>query len=315
MHEDRASGNSSSQLVLNRLRLAIIISGGVLVAEVLGGVLSNSLALLSDAGHVFTDILALSIAWFAAKQAERSPHAGMTFGYHRWGIMAAVVNALSLIGVSAAIMFEAYHRWLDPPAVNGPLMLSVAVVGLVANMFVVSQLRHDAKENLNVKGAFWHAMGDAMSSVGVIGAGIVIMLTGRYWVDPLVSALVAVIILAGAWRLLKESVNVLLEAPPKHLKADAIAQELVRVPGVKEIHDLHVWSIGPGFHALSCHVWVDDQALSQGGHILDDVREVLEEKYHITHSTLQLECLNCNGGLFCSFAQPAEEEHPHRHGL
>lgn len=283
--------------------------------EVLGGILSNSLALLSDAGHVFTDLLALSIAWFAAKQAERSPHEGMTFGYHRWGILAAVVNALSLIGVSAVILFEAYHRWLDPPEVEGPLMLSVAVGGLVANMFVVSQLRHDAKENLNVKGAFWHAAGDALSSVGVIVAGVIIMFTGSLWVDPLASAVLTIIILAGAWRLLRESVNVLLEAPPSHLRPTLIAQELVRVPGVKEIHDLHVWSVGPGFHALSCHVWVDDQALSQGSHILDDVREMLEEKYHITHSTLQLECLNCNGGLFCTFASPVEEEHPHRHGL
>lgn len=315
MHEDRASESTRSRVVLQRLRLAVIISGSILIVEVLGGVFSNSLALLSDAGHVFTDLLALSIAWFAAKQAERPPHAGMTFGYHRWGILAAVINGISLIGVSGAILFEAYHRWLDPPPVNGPLMLGVAVVGLVANMFVVGQLRHDAKENLNVKGAFWHAMGDAMSSVGVIVAGVIILLTGGYWVDPLMSALVALIILLGAWRLLRESVSVLLEAPPAHLKPNVIAQELVRVPGVKEIHDLHIWSIGPGFHALSCHVWVDDQALSQGGHILDDVREVLADKYHITHSTLQLECLNCNGGLFCTFAQPVEEEHPHRHGL
>lgn len=315
MHETGTSGAPHAKVVLRRLRLAIIISGGVLVAEALGGVLSNSLALLSDAGHVFTDFLALSIAWFAAKQAEKPPQAGMTFGYHRWGIMAAVVNGLSLVGISGVIFYEAYRRWQEPPQVNGPLMLSVAVVGLIANIVVVSQLRHEAKENLNVKGAFWHAFGDALSSVGVIVAGVIIWVTGRYFVDPLVSAVVAIIILAGAWRLLKESINVLLEATPGHLKTEVVAQELTRVPGVKEIHDLHIWSVGPGFHALSCHVWVDDQALSQGTHILDDVREVLAEKYHITHTTLQLECLDCEGGLYCSYVAPAEEEHPHRHGL
>jgi len=315
MHEERTSGNSKSKVILNKLRLSIIISGSILIAEIIGGVLSNSLALLSDAGHVFTDLLALTIAWFAARQAEKPSHAGMTFGYHRWGILAALINALSLIGVSGAIFYEAYHRWQEPPEINGLLMLIVAVVGLIANMVVVGQLQHDSKENLNVKGAFWHAAGDALSSVGVIVAGIIIMVTGRFWVDPLMSVLVAVIILVGAWRLLRESVNVLLEAPPGHLKTDVVARELARVPGVKEIHDLHIWSIGPGFHALSCHVWVDDQALSAGSHILDDMREILSEKYHITHSTLQLECLNCEGGLFCSFAQPVEEEHPHRHGL
>lgn len=315
MHEERASGASRSKVVLKKLRLAVIISASILLVEVVGGLISNSLALLSDAGHVFTDLLAISIAWFAAKQAERPSHAKMTFGYHRWGIIAALVNALSLIGVSGAIFFEAYRRWQEPPTINGPIMLSVAFVGLIANMVVVGQLRHDAKENLNVKGAFWHAIGDTLSSVGVIVAGIIIIFTGLYWVDPLVSVIVALIILAGAWRLLKESINVLLEAPPEHLKAEVIAQELAQVPGVKEIHDLHIWSIGPGFHALSCHVWVDDQALSEGSRILDKVRELLSEKYHITHSTLQLECLDCKGGLYCSFDQPTENEHTHMPSL
>lgn len=314
MHDEGTQTAPHSKLVLSRLRLAAAISGAIFLVEVVGGYLSNSLALLSDAGHVLTDFLALALAWFAAKQAERPAHAGMTFGYHRWAIMAAVVNALSLVGVSGAIFYEAYHRWQAPPPVNGPLMLSVAMVGLLANVFVVSQLHGEARENLNVRGAYWHALGDALSSVGVIIAGVVILLTGRFWVDPAVSVVVGVIIVAGAWRLLREGVGVLLEAAPAHVNTEEIARTLSQVAGVNGVHDLHVWSIGPGFHALSCHVWVDDQSLSRGGTILDNIREVLAERYHINHTTLQLECLNCPGeGIFCSLVQPAEEAHRHNH--
>lgn len=302
--------------ITRRLRLAVIISGLILVGEALGGYFANSLALLSDAGHVFTDFLALLLAWFAARQAERPATARMTYGYHRLGILTAVINALSLIAISGAIFYEAFRRWQHPEPVNSLLMLSVAFIGLLANLLVVSWLHSDARENLNVRGAFWHAWGDALSSIGVVLAGIVIYLTGSFWVDPAVSVVVGVIILLGAGRLFREGLTVLLEAPPRGVAMEEVTRAIGEVPGVKGVHDLHVWSIASGFNALSCHVCVDDLPMSEGTRIMSGIRETLERQFRIGHSTLQMECPSCGiDNLFCSGGfctlPAAHDEHSH----
>ncbi|MBI4294873.1 MAG: cation transporter [Chloroflexi bacterium] len=295
------------------LRFAVLLSASILLAEIIGGFAANSLALLSDAGHVFTDVLALSLSWFAVSQAERPATGRMTFGYHRLGILVAIVNALSLIGISGAIFYEAYRRWYEPEPVQGGLMMGVAVLGLVANLIVVSRLHRHARHNISVRSAWWHASGDALASVGVIIGGIVILLTGYQRVDTIVGAVIGVIILVAPWRLLREAISVLLEASPKHVDTQQVIDSISNVPGVKGVHDLHVWSISPGFNMLSCHVVIDDQRLSECATISEQVKQTLGKRFKIGHSTLQLECDNCeNGALYCSL-QPAHEEHHHEH--
>jgi cobalt-zinc-cadmium efflux system protein len=289
-----------------KLRFAVIISATILVAELVAGLISNSLALLSDAGHVFTDLLALSLSWFALKQAEKPATTGMTYGYHRVGILAAMVNSLSLTGISVAIFYEAARRWHHPREVDSLLMLSVATVGLLANLVVVAWLRRDARSNLNVRAAWWHAWGDSLSSVGVIVGGIVIYFTGRLVVDPLVSMVIGAIILGGAWGIVKDGVRILLEASPAHLDSKEVSQAISQTIGIKGVHDLHLWSIAPGINALSCHLLIDDVSISEGACIMEMVNKLLVERFNIGHSTLQLECDPC-GDDRCVF-------HPNEHG-
>jgi len=280
----------------NRLRFAIIISAVILVAEIVAGLFSNSLALLSDAGHVFTDLLALSLSWFAVKQAERPATTGMTYGYHRVGILVALVNALSLIAVSAAIFYEAALRWQHPRHVDSLVMLSVASVGLLANLVVVLWLRQDAQDNLNVRAAWWHAWGDSLSSIGVIVGGIIIFVTGRFIVDPLVSIIIGAIIIGGAWGIVKEGVRILLEASPARLDSKEVSSAISKTEGIRGVHDLHIWSIAPGMNALSCHLVVDDLSISESKCIMERVNKLLVQEFNITHSTLQLECGPCAEG-------------------
>ncbi len=295
-----------------RMRFAVMLSAAILLAEVVGGLLANSLALLSDAGHVFTDVLALSLSWFAVRQAERPATARMTFGYHRLGILVAVVNALSLVGISGAILYEAYRRWYAPEEVHGGLMMGVAVVGLAANLVVVSRLRGHAGENLNVRSAWWHALSDALASVGVIIGGIIILLTGYQRVDTIASVVISVIIMAGSWRLLREAVAVLLEASPKHLDTQRVMDVIKGVPGVKGVHDLHIWSVAPGFNMLSCHLLVEDKRVSECASVSETVRDMLEKQFKIGHSTIQMECDDCDSGAapYCTL-KPAHDEHHH----
>lgn len=302
MHNHESPGRVQLPEVARRLRLAMILSGLILVGELLGAYFSNSMALLSDAGHVFTDFVALLLVWFTVRLSARPPTPQMTYGYHRWSILAAVVNALSLGGISLAIFYGAYQRWQQPQEVDSPLMLAVAGLGLVANLVVVFYLRSEARENLPVKSAFWHSIGDALSSVGVMVAGVIIYLTGWLGADALVSFVIGAIILLGARKLLGEGLRVLLEAPPQGLNPHEIAATVSGVAGVKEVHDIHLWSIAPGFSVLSAHLSLDDLPLSQGTQIMGQVQHLLRQKYNIAHATLQLECPTCR--TECCFLEP-----------
>jgi cobalt-zinc-cadmium efflux system protein len=287
--------------VANKLKFGIILTGFVLVAEVVGGFLSNSLALLSDAGHVFADIVALSLSWYGVKQAQRPASGRMTFGYHRVGILIAIVNAISIFAIAVVIFYEAYRRLQLTPKVNSLLMLSVAIVGLGVNAFVAFWLRREQESNLNVRSAFWHALGDALASVGVIIGGIVILLTGWFWVDPIVSVLIGFIIGLSGWRILKEGLRVLLEATPLHVDIAEMVKVLEQVPGVKNVHDLHVWSITPELHAMSCHVLIDDLSTTQAARIREKIEDVLWQRFRIKHTTLQMECQQCSpNDVFCT---------------
>lgn len=284
----------------NRLVLAIALSSAILVAELVAGFISNSLALLSDAGHVFTDVVALSLSWFGIRQASRPPDSKMTFGYHRVGILVALFNAALIAVIAVVILYESYQRLRDPQEVRSMLMFSVAAVGLAANLVVIFWLRGQARHSLNIRSAFLHAGGDALASVGVITGGLIIYFTDRFWLDPLISVIIALIIVAAAWGIVREAINIMVEASPRHLNMDELVQTISNVPGVQNVHDLHVWSLTPQLHALSCHLQVDDSLLSQQSTLLNRLQDLLLKRYNICHTTVQLECPGCESdALYC----------------
>jgi cobalt-zinc-cadmium efflux system protein len=282
-----------------RLKITLAIVLSVMVTEILGGIYSGSLALLGDAGHMLVDALALGLSLFAMTIARRPATATKTFGYHRFEILAALANGTILFLVSAYIFYEAYQRFLEPSPVKTPLMLVIAAIGLFANLGGVMLLRKAGQRSLNVKAAFWHIMGDTISSVGVIIAGIVILLTGLYIADAIVAVVIGAIILWGAVRIVGESADILLESVPKHIEVAQVIDSIKDVPGVNEVHDIHVWTITSDIYALSAHLVIDDQMVSKSVDIVRGVRQALAQRFNISHTTLQLECESCPAGIVC----------------
>ena len=282
-----------------RLLVALSITGLMTIVELAGGLISNSLALIGDAGHMFTDTLALGLSLFALNLAKRPASQTKTYGFYRAEILAALINGTILVLVSAYIFYEAYHRFVEPPDVRGGLMLIVAAIGLVANIVGISILRPASRGNLNVKGAFLHMWSDTVSSVGVIAAGIIILLTGRTIADPIISIIIGLLILRGAGGLVWESVNILLEAVPKHLDMGQINNAIRKIKGVKNVHDVHLWAITSGMYAMSCHLLIEDQMVSNCTQIVEEVNQTLSQKFGISHSTVQLECEECENSPVC----------------
>jgi len=271
------------------LRLSFLLTLAILVIEAVGGVLGHSLALLSDAGHILTDIVALGLAWFAAAQAERPANERRTFGYHRVGILTALANGLTLVVIAVVITFEAYHRLRQPEASVPLTMFLAASVALLVNFYIARTLHAGHSENLNVRAAALHVVGDIGASAGVILGAIIIALTGATWVDPVISVAIAALIAVSAVRLILETLNILLEATPKGSSVPRMAEDMRHVKGVREVHDLHVWTIASGMRALSCHAIVDDIPASQSAMILDRLTAMLRAKYDICHTTIQFE--------------------------
>jgi cobalt-zinc-cadmium efflux system protein len=257
-----------------------------MVAEVVGGVLSNSLALLADAGHMFTDVAALALSIVAIRLAKRPPTTRRTFGYVRLEILAALVNGAALLVISGLILIEAWERLSDPVEIDGVVMLLVATLGLGVNVVGAVLLHSHAHDNLNVRGAYLHVLGDLLGSVGAIAAGIVILTVGWSPIDPIVSAVLAVLILYSAWNLVREATEVLLEAAPAHVDMAAILEDLSSIEGLDGVHDVHVWTLTSGFVALSAHGVIDDPA--HHTRILDDVRQRMRA-HGIEHVTFQIE--------------------------
>lgn len=294
-----------------KLAYGLALTGFILVLEVAGGLLSNSLALLSDAGHVFADLVALSLSLYGVRQARRSSSSRMTFGYHRVGVIIAIVNALSIFAIAGVILYKASGRFAHPLEVKSMLMLSIAVVGLAANIFVAWWLRAEQRNNLNVRSAFWHAMGDALASAGVIIGGLVMLVTGWFRADPVVSVLIGAILVVAAWRILREGLRVLLEATPSGVDVMDLIAVLQQIPAVKDVHDIHVWSISPEFHALSCHVLIDDLSTSQAAEIRERIESMVRQQFSIRHTTLQMECEKCEGNeIFCNLTLGSGDEKP-----
>lgn len=282
------------------LLIAFSITLVMMVAEIIGGLLSNSLALLSDAGHMLTDTLALALSFFAMKFAVLPATEKKTFGFYRLEILAALANGTVLVVVSLFIMFQAYQRLISPPPVQGTLMLGVAFAGLIVNIVGALFLAKFRKTNLNVRGAYLHIIGDALSSVGVIIGAVLILTLGWYLVDPILSILISLAIIVGAGALVMESVHILLESAPSHINIATVAAEIAKVNGVREAYHIHLWTITSGVYALSAHVLIDDQLVSRSRDMLDEIRSLLSEKFKILHSTIQIECEKCDMSPTCS---------------
>jgi len=290
-----------------RLRLALVLTAIVLVVEVVGGLWAQSLALLSDAGHVVTDLVVLALSTFALRQVQRPASPRRSFGYQRVGILVALLNAVLLGAVVVAIIVEALHRLQHPSAVRGGLMAAAAVLGLGISLLIARSLQ-PMERDLTVRSALMHIWGDAWASAGIIVAGLLIAITGRLAIDPLLSLGIAALIAWSAWRVLAAAIDILLESTPADLQTDAVVAAVKRVPGVRDLHDLHIWSLGTQSRAMSAHLLIDDQRVIQAQDILAEVREVLAHEFEIEHTTIQFESLVCRpGDVFC--VQP--EGHPH----
>ena len=274
-----------------RLLAVLGITSTVLVAELVGAKLTGSLALLADAGHMFTDVAGILLAVLAVTFAIRPATPERTFGYYRLEILAAVVNAVLLFGVALFILWEAWQRWSSPPEVEGGLMLAFAMVGLIANAVGLVVLRDGARESLNVKGAYLEVLGDFLGSVAVIVAAVLIATTGWLRADVVASVAVALMILPRTWTLLREAVDVLLEATPRGVELADVRRHILETPGVTGAHDLHAWTITSGLPVLSVHVVVTEEALADGGgaRVLDSLGECLADHFDVEHCTFQLE--------------------------
>jgi cobalt-zinc-cadmium efflux system protein len=290
-----------------RVRLALLLTGIVLAVEVVGGLWAHSLALLSDAGHVVTDLVVLALSSFALGQVQRPASARRTFGYQRVGILVALLNALLLGAVVVGIVVEALRRLQHPGAIQGGLMAAAAVVGLLISLLTARFLL-PMQRDLVVRSALVHIRGDAWAAAAIIVGGLLIAMTGWLPIDPLLSLAIAALIAWSAWRVVRAGVDILLESTPADLQADTVVTAVKRVPGVRDLHDLHIWTLGTRTRAMSAHLLIDDQRVIQAQDILAEVREVLAHEFEIEHTTIQFESLVCRpGDVFC--VQP--EGHPH----
>jgi len=271
------------------------LTAAFVVVEVGAGIRAHSLALLSDAGHNFTDALALLLAWVGVCYGRKPPDESRTYGYHRAGVLAAFVNALALLILAACILFESYRRWLDPQPVSETIMLWVAALGLVVNTSIMLGLRRERGRDINVRGAWAHMLGDALGSIGIIVGALVIRQTGWMRTDPALSALIGLLIVWTAWDIIKESLNILLEGLPRGLNLNAVMEAMREIEDVLDVHDVHIWSLGSSTRALSCHVLIQDLPLSSSDAILQRMNAMLEERFQIHHTTVQFEHVNCPG--------------------
>jgi cobalt-zinc-cadmium efflux system protein len=284
-----------------RLLLALGLTGLILLLEVAGGLWTHSLALLSDAAHILLDILALALSYVALRVSTRPADERYTYGFHRARVLAALANGLLLLLMAFGIFREAWLRLHEPAQVLAGPMLAIAIAGLVVNLVVMRVLGDHDHDDLNVHSAFLHVLGDTLSSVGVIAAGIVILLTGWTWVDPLASVLIGIVIVVGSVRLLKASLHILAEGVPESLTLGEVALAMREVSHVAEVHDLHVWTVSPGYVALSAHVVLADRSLAEAQSVQQELKRELVERFGIDHTTIQFECVNCGQGtLTCA---------------
>ena len=271
------------------LMVSFAITVAIAINEVMGGIVSGSISLVSDAVHMFTDVMAIGLSLFATTMAARSHSGAMTFGYHRAEVMVALANGVALAAISLWVLYEAFMRVLSPTTINAPLLLLTASIGLSGNLVVIFLLKHHAGKSINIHSAFIHVVYDTISSVAVIITGLITLNTGITIVDPLVAFLISGLVARSAYTIVKNSTHILLEGAPSKLDMQEIIITLKQLDGVVDVHDLHVWTISTGMDALSGHVVIRDQMLSESSTILSQINTVLAKRYNITHTTIQME--------------------------
>ena len=302
MEHAHSPAQDLTRSTIRRLALSLAITLGFVIVEIIAGVVANSLALLTDAAHNFTDVLALGLTWWALWVTNKPSHSGKTYGYHRAGILVALVNSTTLALIALGIFYEAYKRFINPPDVQANILIGVGVAAVIVNLTTALLVRRGAENDLNIRSAFLHLMGDVFSTLGAVIAGIIIRFTAWNWLDPLVSVLIGFLILWNAWGILRESIHILMESTPGDVDMDALQQDMLSIEGVRGVHDLHVWSLTQSLRTLSAHLVTDDIPVSAGVKVQGKVGEMLARKYGITHSTLQLECEECTPStLYCDF--------------
>ncbi len=274
--------------VSQRTLLTVLsLNFGYMLAEAVGGYLANSLALLSDAAHMLTDVAALALSLLAVRFASRPATPRKTYGFYRLEILAALANGVTLMVLSILICYEAYHRLRQPESVQAQTLIWIALGGLIVNLISARMLLRVHEENLNLRGAFLHVLGDLLGSLAAIAAGLLIIWRGWMWADPAFSLLISALIVYSAWRLVSDAVNVLLEGTPSHINPALVEQAIRSVVGVRDVHDLHIWTITSDRHAVTAHVVIDE--LGEGYRILRELRALLAEHFGLTHATIQLE--------------------------
>jgi len=282
--------------ISRRLMFAIILTGVTLIAEVVGGIWTNSLALLSDAAHVFLDLFALILSLGAIKLASIPASERHTFGFHRSEVFASFINGLTVFLMALGILYEAWLRFFAPEVVKSLPMLVVAVIGLSMNLLAARALHVHSHDDLNVKSAFLHVVGDAAASVGVIVGGVIMFYTGWYQLDALISAAIGLLILTGAGRLLRDSIHILMEGTPRGLELTDVATAIRGIKGVQDLHQLNIWTVCSHILSLTVHVDIDIDNEKHRGTIIHAIEHLLAERFHITHTTIQMECVSCENG-------------------
>ncbi len=294
-----------------RLALSLGVTGLFVIFEVIAGLWGNSLALLTDAAHNLTDVIALGLSWYALRLTLRPAHAGKTFGYHRAGILAALVNSTTLVLIALGIFYEAGHRFVSPPEVNTSILIGVGGIAFFINLGTALLIKRGSENDLNLRSSFLHLMGDVLSTLGAVAAGVIIFFTNWNWLDPLVSVLIGLLILWNAWGILRQTVNILLESTPENVEMETMVDDLMKVDGVLGIHDLHVWCISENMRMLTAHIQTQDTAISASANLQNRINDVLLHKYGIRHATLQLECKECKPALlFCNINETHDVHNP-----
>lgn len=288
-----------------RLLLAFVSQLLFFGVELAGGLLTNSLALIADAGHMFSDVAALGLSLVALIYTQKPHNAQKTYGYHRLEILAALVNGLALWAMAAYIIYDAYGRLAAAPAIASLPLIVIAALGLAVNLFGVVVLHPTKDHNINLRSAFLHLLADSLGSVAAIAAGLAIYFQGWYWADPLAAAIIAVLIVISSWRLVKEAADILMEATPKHIDLHEVALALENHPGIEEIHDLHIWSISSGFFSMSVHAVLSDSR--DRDCLTHELEELLARRFGLEHTTIQLEGPRYQNPRVCSLETPAPE--------
>jgi len=302
-HDHRAGRAASTSP--QTLRAAMALTLFFVIGEAIAGWMGHSLALLSDAGHNLADAAALCLSWYALSIARKPSHHGMTYGYHRVGVVVALVNAASLVAIGLWIVWEGLARLRAPEPADSRLMIGVASVAIVVNAVIGVRLHEGAKHDLNVRSAYLHMLGDAAAACGVVIAGLIVATSGSLVADPIVSLLIAALILWSSYGILRESATILLEGTPPGTDMPAVIAAIKAVSGVLDVHDLHVWMVGPGVVACSCHIVVGEQSIRQGQQVVRAVVNDMAQQFHITHTTVQVEVEGCDpNDMYCGKSIP-----------